>query len=80
MSVRRLASSPATPAERCRARRSGGPRQTDLFDGAPRAETPRWPELPTEARAALTNLMTQLILDHASKTATSPAREVGHDL
>ena len=41
---------------------------------------PAWPELPAEARAALTNLMTQLILDHAARTATPRAKEVGHDL
>jgi hypothetical protein len=41
---------------------------------------PTWPELPAEARAALTNLMTQLILDHAATTATPRAKEVGHDL
>ena len=40
---------------------------------------PAWPELPAEARAALTSLMTQLILDHAATTATPPAKEVGHD-
>jgi hypothetical protein len=33
---------------------------------------PAWPELPAEARAALTSLMTQLILDHAAMTATPP--------
>ena len=57
--------------------------QMDLFgsglsNGATGA--PAWPELPAEARAALTSLMTQLILDHAAKTATPPAKEVGHDL
>ncbi|MGY4281608.1 hypothetical protein ACVWXO_000828 [Bradyrhizobium sp. LM2.7] len=41
---------------------------------------PAWPELPAEARAALTRLMTQLILDHAATTATPPAKEAGHDL
>jgi hypothetical protein len=41
---------------------------------------PAWPELPAEARAALTDLMTQLILDHAATTATPRAKEVGHDL
>jgi hypothetical protein len=41
---------------------------------------PAWPELPAEARAALTSLMTQLILDHAAMTATPPAKEVDHDL
>ena len=54
-------------------------RQMDLFksdqpDGAIGA--PSWPELPLEARSALTSLMSQLILHHAGKTA----RETGHDL
>ena len=59
------------------------PQQMDLFgsdlsNGALGA--PAWPELPAEARAALTSLMTQLILDHAATTATPRAKEVGHDL
>ncbi|OCK60050.1 hypothetical protein LMTR3_20920 [Bradyrhizobium sp. LMTR 3] len=41
---------------------------------------PAWSELPAEARAALTSLMTQLILDYAAATATPRAKEVGHDL
>ena len=41
---------------------------------------PAWSELPAEARAALTSLMTQLILSHATTTATPRAKEVGHDL
>jgi hypothetical protein len=41
---------------------------------------PAWPELPAEARAALTSLMTQLILDHAATTATPRAKAVDHDL
>jgi hypothetical protein len=41
---------------------------------------PAWEELPAEARAALTSLMTQLILDHAATTATPCAKEVDHDL
>jgi hypothetical protein len=57
--------------------------QMDLFgsglsNGAIGA--PAWPELPAEARAALTSLITQLILDHAAMTATPPAKEVDHDL
>ena len=57
--------------------------QMDLFasglsNGAIGA--PAWPELPAEARAALTSLMTQLILDHAATTATPRAKEVDHDL
>jgi hypothetical protein len=41
---------------------------------------PAWPELPAEARAALTSLMTRLILDYAATTAVPPAKEVDHDL
>ena len=58
-------------------------RQMDLFgsglsNGAIGA--PAWPELPAEARAALTSLMTRLILDHVATTATPRAKEVDHDL
>jgi hypothetical protein len=55
----------------------------DLFGSDPSNGTigaPAWPELPAEARAALTSLMTQLILEHAATTATPRAKEVGHDL
>ncbi|MBV8698153.1 hypothetical protein [Bradyrhizobium sp.] len=41
---------------------------------------PAWLELPAEARATLTSLITQLILNHAAATATPRAKEVGHDL
>jgi hypothetical protein len=51
---------------------------SDLSNGAIGA--PAWPEQPAEARAALTSLMTQLILDHAAMIATPPAKEVDHDL
>jgi hypothetical protein len=57
--------------------------QMDLFGTDPSngaIGAPAWPELPAEARAALTSLMTQLILDHAATTATPRAKEVGHDL
>lgn len=57
--------------------------QMDLFgSGLPNGAigAPAWPELPAEARAALTSLMTQLILDHAAMTATPPAKGVDHDL
>lgn len=43
--------------------------QIDLFgNGLSNDATgaPAWPELPAEAQAALTSLMTQLILDHAA--------------
>ena len=57
--------------------------QMDLFgsglsNGAIGA--PAWSELPAEARAALTSLMTLLILDHSATTARPRAKEVGHDL
>jgi acyl-CoA reductase-like NAD-dependent aldehyde dehydrogenase len=56
----------------------------DLFMNAAQAGSavgaPAWPQLPAEARAALTSLMAQLILDHAGKAAAPPAREAGHDL
>ena len=57
--------------------------QIDLFgSGLSNDATgaPAWLELPPEARAALTSLMTQLILDHAATTATPRAKEVDHDL
>ena len=65
-------------------RRSRPQHQKDLF-GSGLSNTaigaPAWSELPAEARAALTSLMTQLILDHAATTATTPrAKEVDHDL
>jgi hypothetical protein len=37
--------------------------------------TPGWSGLPTETQAALTDLMTRLILDHADSMT-----EAGHDL
>ena len=57
--------------------------QMDLFGSGLSNTTigaPAWSELPAEARAALTSLMTQLILSHATTTATPRAKEVGHDL
>ena len=56
--------------------------QIDLFGSglSNDATAPAWPELPAEVRAALTSLMTQLILDHVATTATPRAKEVNHDL
>ena len=54
--------------------------QIDLFrSGLSNDATgaPAWSELPAQARAALTSLMTQLILDHV---ATPRAKEADHDL
>ena len=50
--------------------RRRAPQQIDLFAGEPRMApggVPVWSELPTETQAALTDLMTRLILDHADK-------------
>ena len=73
----------ALPGSGYRHNRQPRPPQMDLFgsglsNGASGA--PAWLELPAEARAALTSLMTQLILDHAAMTAPPPAKEVDHDL
>jgi hypothetical protein len=59
------------------------PAASDLFGNGlsnVASGAPAWPELPAEARAALTSLMTQLILDHAATTATPRAKEIDHDL
>jgi hypothetical protein len=54
-----------TPARR------RAPQQIDLFAGEPQAKVgsmPAWSGLPTQTQAALTNLITRLILDHADKS------------
>jgi len=55
----------------------------DLFTGDQRygaIGAPAWPELPPEARAAVTGLMKLLILAHTAQAATAPSKEAGHDL
>ncbi|WP_456637053.1 hypothetical protein [Bradyrhizobium sp. USDA 10063] len=70
----------AVPGSGYRHNRQPRPQQQmDLFgrglsNGAIGA--PAWLDLPAEARAALTSLMTQLILDHAAMTATPPAKDI----
>src|ERR1700741_957606 len=64
-------------------RRSRPQHQPDLFGSGlsnDATAAPAWPELPAEARAALTSLMTRLILDHAATTATPCAKEADHGL
>ena len=61
---------------RCRA-----PQQIDLFAGEPQktiGDMPAWSGLPTEIQAALTDLMTRLILEHADSNRNGA--EAGHDL
>ncbi|MHC1950841.1 hypothetical protein IF803_41950 [Bradyrhizobium sp. UFLA06-06] len=74
----------AMPGSRYRHNRRSRPQhQPDLFGGGPSngaIGAPAWLELPAEARAALTSLMTRLILDHAATAATSRAKEADHDL
>lgn len=58
------------------------PQQIDLFaaGNAPAASgIPVWSGLPRETQAALTTLMTRLILDHAANHRIVP-QEDGHDL
>jgi hypothetical protein len=57
--------------------------QIDLFAGDPRPPTgcmPAWSGLPTETKAALTDLMTRLILDPADKNRLGSMTEADHDL
>lgn len=63
-------------------KRQRGRQQMDLFDSARPAAggAPLWPELPERARSALTEQMAQLILAHAAKTVSLPAKEAGDDL
>ena len=71
----------ATLARRYRRERRLGQQQMDLFRSIPPFDdAPAWPDLPKEARAALTSLMTQLMLDHAGKIVAPCKREAGHDL
>ena len=59
------------------------PQQIDLFAGEPRTKIggmPAWSGLPTETQAALTNLMTRLILEHADQSRIGSMTEASHDL
>ena len=59
------------------------PQQIDLFAGKPRnaiGNVPAWSVLPTDVQAALTSLMTRLILGHADATRIGSMTETDHDL
>jgi len=59
------------------------PRQMDLFAGGLQktiGDIPAWSALPTQIQAALTELMTRLILEHADKNRIGSIAEAGHDL
>ena len=73
----------AMPGSGYRHNRQPRQQQMDLFASGLSSDVigaPAWPELPADARAVLTSLMTQLILSHATTTVTPRAKEVGHDL
>ena len=57
--------------------------QMDLFASGQSSGVigaPAWPELPAEAQGTLTNLIAQLILEHADKNGTAAMTEADHDL
>jgi hypothetical protein len=58
------------------------PQQIDLFGEEPQTigDMPAWSGLPTEIRAALTALMTRLILDHADKRQIGAMKGADYDL
>jgi hypothetical protein len=61
----------------------GAVRQLELFVDDRRiamVKTPEWPDLPPDARAALTRLMTTLILEHAAKNRVGRRPEAGDEL
>ncbi len=63
--------------------RRRAPQQIHLFAAEPQVtigDMPAWSGLPPETQAALTGLMTRLILEHADKTRTGSMAEAGHDL
>ena len=73
------------PAQRSRHRRDHRRQapEMDLFASGQSSGiigAPAWPELPAEVQGTLTNLMAQLILEHADKSKTAVTTEDGHDL
>ena len=62
--------------------RRRAPQQIDLFAAGPETigSIPVWSGLPAEAQAALTGLMTRLILDHADRSRIGSTTETDHDL
>ena len=73
----------ATRRSVCRQGSQPTHRQRDLFEANPPdsvVSAPASPELPVEARAALTGLMVQLMLQHAAKSPTPTEREAGRDV
>jgi len=64
-------------------RRRSAPQQIDLFAGEPQnaiGNMPTWSTLPTDIQAALTGLITRLILGHANASRIASTSETDHDL
>lgn len=64
-------------------RRRRAPQQIDLFTQKPQnaiGNMPAWSMLPTDVQAALTSLMTRLILGRADATRIGSMTETDHDL
>ena len=62
--------------------RRRAPPQIELFAGEPQkaiGDMPVWSGLPAEIQAALTGLITRLILEHADRRRTGSMTEAGHD-
>jgi hypothetical protein len=60
-----------------------GPQQIDLFTEKPQnaiGNMPAWSTLPIDVQAALTSLMTRLILEHAYASRIGSMTETDHDL
>jgi len=63
--------------------RRRAPQQIDLFAEGPRgrsASVPAWSTLPADIQAALTELMTRLLLEHADQNRIGSMMEADHDL
>ena len=63
--------------------RRQAPQQIDMFAEGPRGRTgsvPAWSTLPADVQAALTELMTRLLLEHADRNRIGSTTEFGHDL
>lgn len=59
------------------------PWQIDLFAEGPRGRSgsvPAWSTLPADIQAALTKLMTRLLLEHADQNRIGSMMEADHDL
>jgi hypothetical protein len=63
--------------------RRWAPQQIELFAEGVRGRTgrvPAWSSLPPDTQAALTELMTRLLLEHADQNRIGSMTEAGHDL